>query len=102
MVEHTPGPWKVEPSSKHRDRLYVWDSDEWPNMVCIAEVKEGRYIGELRANAQLIAAAPDLLEAVKQFVRYAQNGNHPKWGSYLQTVAGQRMLDALKKGQGHV
>ena len=73
MSGHTPGPWEVLPES---------DSHEGPlNIVSEYEEKGGRasanWIAECdlqsdeaqnRANARLIAAAPDLLDALKALV----------------------------------
>ena len=62
--KHTPGPWKIE-----------YDNDgnggfqEWLN-IGPAKVMGGRHLTEEdHANAQLIAAAPDLLEACQAMIR---------------------------------
>ncbi len=62
MSEHTEGPWKIWQGS----REIFADSDH----VCtMQDLKGGKNcvsrIEEYRANASLIAAAPDLLEACK-------------------------------------
>lgn len=77
MAEHTPGPW------------FIGDEDEQPEGFCYQEVHSGAYgssdfksiayaqahfdgerAGEMTpqdyANARLIAAAPDLYEAVRK------------------------------------
>ena len=65
-MEHTKGPWKVQPGAYKR-RMYVWtDSFGYPNEVCVAAVTEGMYIGDQECNASLIAAAPELLAALEQ------------------------------------
>ena len=65
-VAHTPGPWRyAEPLPQH-ERPMVWGPDErqiadcggWPN----------RTHAERQANARLIAAAPDLLAVVRDFL----------------------------------
>jgi len=64
-TEHTPGPWYLdpEPDDSHYQisdgaegiaRVEVWDGDEDPEVMGVA-----------MANARLIAAAPDLLEALR-------------------------------------
>jgi len=69
MVDHTRGPWEVigraimpDPDSKNPDSMLgiceVYDFD--------GERPKARF----EANARLIAAAPDLLEALKEMVRY--------------------------------
>lgn len=57
-LEHTPGPWnhdKTFPTS-------VWANDIW---IASTNVEAVRTLEEKTANARLIAAAPDLLEAPK-------------------------------------
>ena len=49
MSEHTPGPWKVVGQSVISDSGIICNPPSGP-------------IGELEANARLIAAAPDTLE----------------------------------------
>ncbi len=62
MSKHTPGPWQ----HKHLDFLKICDSDgDWRGCAPIAQVTGGKNAesrAEARANARLIAAAPDLLE----------------------------------------
>lgn len=48
-------------------------------------------------DARLIAAAPELLAAIEQFIRYCESGNHPKWATYLETGAGAKMRAAVNK-----
>ncbi len=60
-MAHTPGPWNTE--FKAGAVLIVKDD---PARECIAQVVF--YSSRDEANARLIAAAPDLLEALKQFV----------------------------------
>jgi hypothetical protein len=58
MSKHTPGPWAVE-ELKHRYRLR-----------CSIEATDGSLVGESyeEKNAHLIAAAPELLEALEALV----------------------------------
>ena len=60
MVKHTPGPWKAHPTGHSRsgkpDYEIHWSDDG----ECVAEVVHGE------ADAHLIAAAPELLEALKR------------------------------------
>lgn len=69
--QHTPGPWQVQ-------------KEALPNRVGITATN-GRFItwtmggapnSESEANARLIAAAPDLLEALEVICREFANG-HP-------------------------
>ena len=63
-VQHTPGPWKVDGNVIRGDEK----SNGSVSVACILDVAYpyGRWAGEsAQANARLIAAAPDLLEACK-------------------------------------
>ncbi|KKK47217.1 hypothetical protein LCGC14_3157400, partial [marine sediment metagenome] len=68
MTGHTPGPWKIEPEC-----AYGWDiySGEYPKRLWVADAKSPHNSKgfppreEGLANAHLIAAAPELLTALK-------------------------------------
>lgn len=58
-TQHTPGPWKAHPTGLARSGLPEYQI-HWSDIgECVAEVVHGD------ADARLIAAAPDLLEALK-------------------------------------
>ncbi len=63
MAKHTPGPWALDDES-----IYAPDGEGWKQ---VAEIPNWRtnpgevLTPEDNANARLIAAAPDLLEALK-------------------------------------
>lgn len=61
---HTPGPWIVNPFSARVDCAAL---DEWGDPLPICELlwpTDYRSEDETQANARLIAAAPELLEAL--------------------------------------
>ncbi len=67
-MPHTPGPWKIEPEGD-RDLLVMEATDPFGEVAWIAN----RYHGERdrateQANALLIAAAPELLEACERAI----------------------------------
>jgi len=82
--KHTPGPWETTGTKK----LYIepinmkvrwdWFSDDCKrcNMTKSSDINEGsqiynpRKLKEAQANARLIAAAPELLEACKYVVKW--------------------------------
>ena len=66
MSGHTPGPWRTNGEGVFRD---------WPmGVVQIANIGSAAYgDDEKSANARLIAAAPDLLEVLREVFR---NGIH--------------------------
>ena len=59
---HTPGPWKLG-----RNHVYVYGDDEGA-IVSVRDLSINRDEREIEANARLIAAAPELQEAL-QIVR---------------------------------
>lgn len=74
MSKHTPGPWqhsvKLSGSENHRG-FRILTADGW----ALADVQPADEDGiEGEANARLIAAAPDLLEALKRIVGWDAAG----------------------------
>lgn len=65
MSKHTPGPWHVvEEMDDDGDVLYSIEADNVP----VADIYRK---AEHEANARLIAAAPELLEALMSILDYA-------------------------------
>lgn len=64
---HTPGPWTID-FGNHTRTTEIWSGE-----VIVADVHSHVISPELvsHADAQLIAAAPDLLQALKGVVRVA-------------------------------
>ena len=48
---------------------------------------------------KLVRDRDTLLEASKQFVRYSTNGKHPGWATYLQTIAGTKLHNAIAQAE---
>jgi hypothetical protein len=73
-MKHTPGPWEIEPIRLYpgtiRDCIEIRSDNAggwW-----IAHVQTAMNLGQSgEANASLIAAAPELLDALKRLVTYA-------------------------------
>ena len=73
-TQHTPGPWYVGTEFNDQGRhIYAAqkvrheDGDEWHPLIACTDDDER--LVNWQANAVLIAAAPDLLEALKLAVR---------------------------------
>ena len=72
--KHTPGPWWLETDPEHFDSLTTVTGGQrmnakphaWPAYPLTVQVGGTATLNEMQANARLIAAAPDLLEALKQ------------------------------------
>lgn len=66
MAKHTPGPWEVEIVKSEKDEVYA----RIKGVAFTDGIKVGVYKKKLPeealANADLIAAAPELLEACKE------------------------------------
>lgn len=92
-MSYTSGPWEVR----------VWEGDEWPEKRVSVASEDGaimispRYESEnLMHDAQLISAAPDLLEAIIELKRQAMavlNGNPAR--CFDETIA--RVDKAINK-----
>ena len=68
--KHTPGPW----TCSEKPNGPWWQIAAGNQSICTAHATDKKntqvYAGMFHANAQLIAAAPDLLEALDQLVQY--------------------------------
>jgi len=61
---HTKGPWKVGDGTYPKSDRFVWGSDGY--LIADCSDINNRTSDEERANARLISAAPDLLEALRE------------------------------------
>jgi hypothetical protein len=73
MTTHTPGPWYVGTDFSDQARhIYAVkmvcddDGEEWHPLI--ASTDDDERLIDWQANARLIAAAPDLLEALEAYV----------------------------------
>ena len=66
MTQHTPGPWVTDNGHAERDGIQVWDTVHgW----IIADVVNDQH-DNAEANAALIAAAPDMRQALLDLVNW--------------------------------
>lgn len=94
MYAHTPGPWEARRDPSHFDTLSSVVGGEYDATRTFVRhelvVEVGGFGPPLtqEANARLISAAPDLLEALEPFAAFAEavvrfaegSGNFPKTG----------------------
>ena len=87
----TPGPWRIH--DKHvRYTLILAGPDEAAKSIVLAEVRDNDArlaTGEAKANAKLIAAAPDLLIAC-QMIRASSSADFKSsllWGQWCRDIA---------------
>ena len=74
MATHTPGPWQV--SRNACGELAPFDMDEGRSLLS-CEVENPLPLAEREANAALIAAAPELLEALTALVNWGWEHTSP-------------------------
>lgn len=78
-MSHTPGPWQQ----------YGAEIAAGPDMVAEVNLLNKRIAHQINANAKLIAAAPDLLEALER-----------SRGQWIHSVNAERCLAAIAKAKG--
>ena len=113
-TNHTPGPWAIHTCNENGpslDSFYLsttaqtWDGNEEERIICRFPTGTGQFSDmgrENLANARLIAAAPDLLDALKALMQrcvkdaehYAPDGNEPIW-AFISDAS-----DAICKAKG--
>ena len=89
-LKHTPGPWELVPpnhwyiGSGWGVRAKTPEGPGWPTpsatgyyAMCTPPPHGKEKVREQEANARLIAAAPDLLEALKSLVEYGEGNEDP-------------------------
>lgn len=109
---HTQGPWKADTNGRDvrvdsRGGLFVARTYAIP----VEDNPDDAYAAEQKANAHLIAAAPELLEALKAllaqfdagyFVRNTQSDGDPEWvikaARSVRTLA--LAVQAIAKAEG--
>ncbi|MDX0276744.1 hypothetical protein [Sinorhizobium meliloti] len=112
MSKHTPGPWTVEPPSDQTPHIWITA----PTSSGVAKIETCNYddgqgerlTDEDFANALVIAAAPDLLAALKSAAAAigdwsrptGANGMVPASLGHPLMVAQNQMYDAIAKAEG--
>ena len=84
---HSEGPWKIANLSPSRGRITIRDASD--NVPAVAQVLDAR--GSQEANARLIAAAPDLLEIVRELSQWFEESvsiEHDRSGPYVDSIFG--------------
>ena len=109
QTKHTPGPWRLTESgdaivSADGGTLIVeTGQDYWQNLEAAAAGASSdiakRHLPQVRANARLIAAAPELLEALKQATA-ALAWHEQVHGVAMDAVVVEKARAAIAKAQG--
>ena len=76
MNKHTPGPWKVQKPDHFVDGLSHFVVSDHPSVSYFHIAEMGTHDGreQAAANARLIAAAPEMLEALELINGYCHAG----------------------------
>ena len=101
MTPHTPAPWKADIENS-AEGLNITD-DEGRRIAHTATIRNPDYTPliseEAKANARLIAAAPELLEALKELTDLLQSPSGAGTMSEIRDSA-NRARAALAKAEG--
>ena len=121
MSEHTPGPWRIEPHYKcgwkgtakdptpnRWQAIYVPQERGTKGIVVNIGIKGGEvddyWLSIKEADARLIEAAPDMLEALKALLAcpaISDGGlSDPEWGCQESAEAETKARAALAKAEG--
>jgi len=104
MGKHTPGPWECGDEIKGESPLMVYCNDATGQRIadCTNDLTfHSRE--EKRANACLIAAAPEMLEALEPFKHYEdwpERAAHEMTGVRLSFGEFRKILAAIAKAEG--
>jgi hypothetical protein len=99
MADFTPGPWEAGPNPHglYSNDWVVRPAGEFPHGEWIADVGAGTTNPIRRANARLIAAAPEMYEALKA----AKGALQPLAPKFARGCALGHVRDALAKAEAH-
>lgn len=103
MSKHTPGPWSaLTPDQFGRPVQADWVVAVGDAYICVGPQWDEEYRDESLANARLIAAAPEMLEALKAVM---DNESDWKWaqefgGYVLDDDVREQVRAAIAKAKG--
>ena len=88
MTDHTPGPWERLPRSPANGMLTVTDRSTVPVAYVVDLDKE-------HANWRLIAAAPELLEALQDLLTFV-DPNENLIGQHMEIDVARHVIDKAR------
>lgn len=88
-TKHTPGPWKTGDFAQYRDDEDHRAIYQGGRLLALVAHMPGTYVEEQVATARLIAAAPELLEALRKTLRVANrritaNNHDAEWEETIE------------------
>ena len=100
-MTHTPGPWTVEdkwnPDDHYAITALLGKTGRTRGLV--ANFSHTPYLEQVKANATLIASAPDLLVALEYVVQYAEK-LEKSLGLHERNVTLDKGREAIRKAKG--
>ena len=101
MNSHTPGPWTVHwGMAQGGEGHFIMDSRDLQQFSHIATVTFHDDENDTKANARLIAAAPELLEACQMLVALEDSGAHDADTRWKRARRDMRAAIAKAEGRG--
>jgi hypothetical protein len=102
-MNHTPGPWEISDNGTADRGTGAWACDEiWQThndtdqrLIASVHYVDGTN-SECQANARLIAAAPELLEAVQHVLLASEDGGD------MNDVDWKMLRAAIQKAKGEI
>ena len=88
MSKHTEGPWRAAPAG----RVVAQDGEWWLQVCKVGAFDDPDMLVHCKsrweADANLIAAAPEMLEALEKMVaaEHRMPGYHPNWMRYIRAI----------------
>lgn len=100
MSKHTPGPWSIGLRNGH-NASQVYAGEEQDSVCQVYGIWSNRSVEECKdcegiGNARLIAAAPELLDAAKEWLKFEAEEDDALL--YSQVVS--KMKAAISKAEG--
>lgn len=96
MSKHTPGPWRLNDTFKskvfaqtEKGLMTICDIRGWGHLTGVGgfHLSDDRAIEIQDANAGLIAAAPELLEALRDIIARCDAGLQISTGDYMKAAS---------------
>ncbi len=99
--KHTPGPWVLGALRREFRQINAVSCEQpWEEFASVAVKLDGIPSKEGEANARLIAAAPDLLEALTLCLRFAETEANQEDACYDAKPAVEKARAAIAKAEG--
>lgn len=99
VVKHAPGPWAFREGDRERrdsSRVFKANDEEFLIAHVICDFRNDMARAEDIANARLIAAAPDLLEACRNVLSWLDGGQSVAHGCIVAPPADKAAADMLR------